>query len=290
MTLPLARITVTIASLIACSGCGAQASKSPPRASRPGVTSLVEGYVNAEEIRCSWGIAESCLFAGRAHDFGLGVRRDQKRALSYFRMACSLGLVDGCVLAGIQTVELGDRAHFADVLAVWADACENGSYSGCYAAGKTLAFDPHGMGTPRDMPRARMYLGRACAARYLPACGLEAVIVVYLKETSSYAAARDKLEEACKLRERESCHHLGQLELDGTFGPRNERAAGQYFLQACNGGWGAACAALAYMWAKGVGTTVNAEKASKLTTVACALEFEPACDVLRDPSRELPAP
>jgi TPR repeat protein len=140
------------------------------------------------------------------------------------------------------------------------------------------------------MPRGRTYLAKACAARYLPACALEAVLVVHLKETSSYPAAREKLEQACKLRERESCHYLAQLELDGTFGPVDERTAGEHFWQACNEGWGAACAALAYMWAKGVGTSVNVEKARKLTSMACALKYEPACEVLRDPSRELPPP
>jgi len=230
------------------------------------------------------------MLAGHAYDFGLGVARDAQRALSYFRRACSFGVIDGCVTAGAITVELGDRAHFADVLATWEDACEKGSEAGCNAGGITLALDPMGLGTPRDMLRGRTYLAKACAARYLPACGLESVIVVHLKETSSYAAAREKLERACRLQERESCHYLAQFELDGTFGPVNERTAGEHFLQACDQGWGAACAALAYMWAKGVGTSVNVDKAKKLTQVACALKYEPACQVLRDPSRELPPP
>jgi uncharacterized protein len=284
----------TIVSAIACCGCTTQTPKpeapKPAEAPIPALMDVVEGFVNGEEIRCSWGLADSCLFAGEAHDYGMGVPRDQKRALSYFQRACSLGLVNGCVKAGIARVELGDQAHLADALAVWEEACEKGSYAGCHAAGMTLAFEPPGMGTPSEVQRARMYLAKACAARFLRACGVEAVLVVYLKETSSYATAREKLEEACKLRERESCHYLAQLELDGTFGPVDERTAGQHFFQACNGGWGAACAALAYLWANGIGTSVNPDKAKKLTAMACALKYEPACEVHRDPTRQLPPP
>lgn len=270
-------------------GCATEAPR-PAQAPLPGVTSLVEGFVNAEEIRCSWGLAESCSFTGEAYHLGMGVPRDLKRALSYFQRACSLGSTDGCVMSGVITVKRGDRTNSADVLATWEESCGKGSYAGCYAAGATLTFDPHGLGTRRDMPRGRMHLAKACSARYLPACALEAVIVVHLKETSSYAAAREKLEEACTLRERESCHYLAQFELDGTFGPVDERTAGKHFLQACNEGWGAACAALAYMWARGIGTSVNADKAKQLTEVACALKHEPACKVLRDPGEALPPP
>src|SRR5688572_13007944 len=92
----LVRYTLTLASAIASGGCATEAPK-PAEAPLSGVTSLLEGYVNAEEVRCSWGLAESCTFTGEAYHLGMGVPRDLQRALSYFQRACSLGSTDGCV-------------------------------------------------------------------------------------------------------------------------------------------------------------------------------------------------
>jgi TPR repeat protein len=135
-----------------------------------------------------------------------------------------------------------------------------------------------------------MYLAKACAARYLPACGLAAALVFELKETSGYVAARAQLVEVCQLRERETCHYLAQCEFDGTFGTKDELAAGRHFFQACNDDWGPSCSALAYFHAKGIATPASADKARKLYARACALRHEPACEVLRHPDRDLPSP
>jgi uncharacterized protein len=220
----------------------------------------------------------------------MGVSRDLNRARSYFQRACSLGSTDGCVMAGVMTVELGDRARFAQVLDGWEKACEKGSYAGCRAAGATLALDPQGLGTPRDMSRGRAYLAKACALRDLPACGMGAAIVVELKETSSYANAHQQLVQACQLQERESCHYLAHQELEGTFGTKDEASAARHFWQACAASYSASCFALAYMVANGIGVTVDAGKARELVSRSCALGHRPACEARRHPERELSPP
>jgi TPR repeat protein len=186
-------------------------------------------------------------------------------------------------------VDLGDKAHWADVLPLWEQACEKGSFAGCEAAGATLTVDPDGLGTPRDMARGRAYLAKACAAHFLPACSGESTLVVRLKETEKYAAAHAQLLEACNQRDREACHFLGQQELAGTFGPRDELSAGRHFWQSCYDDWGPGCAALAYMQQKGIATPVDPDKAKRLTERACVLEYAPSCEALRHPERDLPA-
>jgi TPR repeat protein len=251
---------------------------------------LINGFVEAQAIRCSWGLAEPCRFTGEAYHLGMGVAQDAKAAARYFERACSLGSTDGCVMSALMVVERGDRAHFGDVLTSWEQACENGSYLGCARAGVTLALDPLALGTPRDIPRGRMLLAKACAARFMPACGTGAALVVELKQTSEYAAAHEQLLGACRLHERESCAYLAARELDGTFGTKDEQAARTHFLQSCNDDWGAACWGLAYMWAKGIGAAVNLDNAKRLASRACVLRYQPACDMLRYPERELPPP
>jgi TPR repeat protein len=295
MKLRLIRSTLSVAWVLACCGCAPETAKpaAPPTRAAPRewtVLPVVDAFVEVQAIRCSWGLAEPCRFAGEAYHLGIGVPRDLERASSYFQRACVLGSMDGCAMSGAMTVVRGDRAHFADVFPLWERACENGSYLACSKAGIALALDPQGLGIPRDMPRGRRYLAKACAARFLPACGAGSALVFELKETASYATARQQLIEACELHERESCHYLGQAELDGTLGVRDEHAAGNYFWDACRDDWGPSCSALAYMHAKGIGTPVNFDQARKLTSRACVLEFQPACEVLRHPERELPRP
>jgi TPR repeat protein len=247
--------------------------------------------VYAQSIRCSWGIAEQCAFTGEAYHLGMGVPRDIKRASSFFQRACTLGDLDGCVMAAYMTVQLGEQAQFTEVLATWEKACEEGSYSGCAMAGMTLSVDRMHLGTPRDIPRGRAYLEKACAARDMRACGAAAALVIELKEVSNYEAARARLVQACELHERESCHYLAQCELDGTFGKSDAVAAGRYFLQACNDGWAASCSAVAYMISKRVGTRGSAgPDIRKFLGAACTLGHEPACEALRDPKRPLPPP
>lgn len=244
----------------------------------PDLVPMIDGYVYGQSIRCSWGIAEQCSFTGEAYHLGMGVPRDLERALMYFRRACSLGSVDGCVMTGFVTVKLRKQGEYANVLANWEQACEKGSYAGCGLAGATLSTDPHKMGTPLDVVRGRQYLAKACSARDMTACGMVAALIIEQKETSSYPAARAQLTEACQLHERQSCHYLGQSELDGTFGAVDVVSAGDHFLQACNDGWGASCSALADLHERGIGTPVDLVKARKLNVAACTLGHQPACE------------
>jgi TPR repeat protein len=117
-----------------------------------------------------------------------------------------------------------------------------------------------------------------------------AKLVLVLKETSSYAQAHQQLVEACQLDERESCHHLANAELTGTFGTRDESLAARHFWQACGLGLRASCAAIAYLVANGIGVEKDRTKAEDLTFRACALGYEPACESLRHPERNLPPP
>jgi uncharacterized protein len=263
---------------MASMACGTQppkAAATSPCATDP----IVEGFFRAQTIRCSWGVAEQCELAGAAYQLGLGVERDLAQAREYFRRACALGAQDGCVLSGVVALELGERQQAAEIVAAWERACESGSFTGCHAAGTTLTMDPQKLGIAKNMPQGRAYLAKACAMRYLPACGLDAYLTLQQQETASYARAHTQLVEACGLRERESCHHLAKMELDGTFGPKNESAAVQHFWQACKLGLGAACGAVAYLIANGRGVRQDLRRAKSLVEEACSrLGYAAACD------------
>jgi TPR repeat protein len=228
------------------------------------------------------------MFVGDAYLWGLGVAPDEVASAAYYHRACSLGMLEACVSAGLADVEHQKR-NVVDVLAdVWGPACEKGSYNACFLAGFVLARDNEKTAI-RDVPRGRAYLEKACAARYLRACYDIAVLVIESRDTSGYAAAHQQLIEGCRLREEESCHYLGLMEMEGTFGERNERQAAEHFWRACYDGSGESCLAVAYLAAKGV---VNRDQdfRKNLVDQGCRFGYQVACEALEHPERELPPP
>jgi len=234
-------------------------------------------------------MAAECLFTGQAYHLGLGVPRDPKSAFPYFQRACALGSEDGCVLESSLRLDRGEVSA-VDAVAHFEKACAGGSFGGCYAAGGLLTVAPR-QGLALDIPRGRTYLAKACAARYLPACGLGAVLIGQLHETANYAAARAQLIEGCRLSDPDSCDYLARSELEGTFAPKDEAAAAQHFATACSFGRAESCLSLAYVEYQGKGTPRDLHKAARLVTNIChELHYEPACEVIRHPERGIPAP
>lgn len=234
-------------------------------------------------------MAAECLFTGQAYYMGLGVPRDPKSAFPYMQRACSLGSEEGCVLESSLRLDRGEMSA-TDAVARFEKACVKGSFSGCYLAGSYLTADPQ-EGLPLDVPRGRAYLAKACAAKYLPACALDAALVAHLHETANYAAARQQLMEGCRLSDADSCHFLARSELEGTLAPKDDAAAGQHFATACSLGRAESCLALAYLEDKGIGTSHDVDKAAQRVAKICQeLHYEPACEVTRHPERGIPAP
>jgi len=281
-----------IAALLGGAGC---AAKPPPRATLAGVPApsaeeMAAAFVKGQSIRCSWGLAEACMSVGDAYAYGLEVSADAVASMEYYRRACSVGATDGCVRVGIEEVNRRLRHLPAVVADTFEPACEKGSYWGCYAAGIALARDPEGHGSPSDIPRGRAYLERACAARYLPACYEGAALVVQLGETSSYGAVNERLIQGCQLRETQSCHYLGLMALQGTFGARDELGAANYFVRGCRHGLGESCLALAYLYQTRLVRPPEGEPVKKLLWEACRIDYQPACDAMKHPERGLPPP
>lgn len=160
---------------------------------------------------------------------------------------------DDCAWSASLTLKLGEKERYPELLVIWERACEKGSVFGCYAASLAWTVKATEPGLETDVARGRALFPKACAARYMAACGAEARLVAQVRDTASYATARAQLVEACKLRDRESCYFLGLVELYGTFGPKQETAAAVRFWEACRVGQVDSCAALAYFNAVGLG-------------------------------------
>jgi uncharacterized protein len=274
------RIWSGLIAAVACLGCASR----PKAAAVPSCPKdfRLEGYVRAQAIRCEWGLKEQCAFVGSAYMSGLWVSRDRAQARRYYQRACELGSQDHCVESTVLSLELRQNVRVPDVLAVWEKACAAGSAYGCHTLGIALAVDAYELGLQLDMLRGRSYLAKACAARYLPACGWEAALVVKLQEKSGYSAAHSQLLDACRRQERESCYFLATMDFAGTFAAVDEVAARRNLARSCSLGWGNACAALAWFNDEGIGGEQSSANARALARQSCELlEHKPSCDALR---------
>jgi hypothetical protein len=133
----------------------------------------------------------------------------------------------------------GVRRRSADALALFAEACREGSGKGC--ALSALINAGH-----NDDPRAER------------------------------AAAGD-FDAACAQGEASGCVQHALLELEGLGTYRDEEAAAAALDAACTQGAAIACAHLATLSGKGLGVAKDAARAAKLLEKACKGGFKPAC-------------
>jgi hypothetical protein len=102
-----------------------------------------------------------------------------------------------------------------------------------------------GFGGPREEPRARAILDRACRAGEASACAFLGLIhteglgVPYRPEYFRVGATLWK--RACELGRAAACWHYGSLLRGGHGVPRNPSLAVRYFRQACSMGDSAGC-------------------------------------------------
>ncbi len=267
------RMLLRTAAAVVSTACAAAAP--PPTAAAVAKTcepdSVVEGYVLAQEVRCTWGVASQCAFAGSAYQFGLGVERDVRKSWDYYRKACDLGAQDGCVSFGILSMKLGEKQRYPELIPMWERACEAGEMSGCHTAGLVWTGDTDAadLGVAKDVARGRAFFAKGCAARYMLSCGQVARWALREKDSANYEKSHALLIEACKLRERESCDRLARAELLGRFGQKDEAAAALHFWEACKVGLAPACGALAYLNDVGIGVPKDAAKARELADFTC---------------------
>lgn len=145
-----------------------------------------------------------------------------------------------CVDFGVALLYgTGVRRRAADALALFVDACRDGSAKGCAMSAVVRA------GNNED-PRAER------------------------------AAASD-FEAACAAGEPSGCVNRALMELEGLGTYRDEEAAATALDAACTQGVAIACAHLAALAHKGVGVPANAERSRALEARACVAGFKRAC-------------
>lgn len=117
----------------------------------------------------------SCMRAGEQVQTGRGAERDDTRAITLFQQGCRFGEAQSCAIAGDLLLDARRPAEDkARGLAAYVSACVGHNGYGCLKA--AIAFH-EGLGTKRDLERARMHFGKACDFNEQDGCRLEKALM-----------------------------------------------------------------------------------------------------------------
>jgi TPR repeat protein len=183
--------------------------------------------------QCDKGHAGSCYQLGLLYRGGLGVPRDDARALGLFDKACTGGSLMGCVSQGLQyQYGYGTAKDFNKSLALFKRACDEGEEYGCLNLGVVIE---RGEGAPKDDARAAQLYKHACNGGVATACV-----------------------------------DVGRLTQRGAGGlTADDALAFHLFKRACDGRNGAGCAELGRCYEAGRGVTADLARAMDLYQHAC---------------------
>ena len=193
---------------------------------------------------CEKRSATGCVNLGDMYSEGRGLGKDDDKALSFYELACGIDGARGCGLAaktifGRRTPSADDVAHAVDLarrgcqkkdgvscavlasayesgkpptvardfvraFASYDDACDAGAADGCMKAAQMLE---RGLGTTRDMTRARNRYTMACLRRDAKGCAATAAF--YLRGDGGAQADPSRAKilygRACALGDKPSC-------------------------------------------------------------------------------------
>ncbi len=121
------------------------------------------------ERECNQGNMHSCTREGVMTAFGTwGHKKDYIRARGFLEKACNGGDHEGCKeLAVLYQYGRGVAKDEKKALSLHSKACEAKNSTACYFAAE---LHQYGRGTKKDQAKAREYLSKACASGYRSAC------------------------------------------------------------------------------------------------------------------------
>ncbi|MCH7892473.1 MAG: SEL1-like repeat protein, partial [Gemmatimonadetes bacterium] len=181
---------------------------------------------------CDAGDLEICDMLGVRYETGVGVTRDQARALSLFQRACDGEVLLGCTHLGLMYENgVGVTPDLASAVSLYERACDGGEMLGCANLG--VSYE-RGEGVTQDPARAVSFYEQACGGG-----------------------------------EMLGCTNLGSMYRTGAGVAQDLGTAVSLYQRACDGGMMESCANLAISYERGDGVTADVATAASLYRRAC---------------------
>jgi len=133
-------------------------------------------------LACKYGNANGCINMALAYRYGRGIKKSDTLALRYYEKTCKVYKYD-CADLGViyEKAELGVKRDFKKAIWYYRNACVAGNTEGCYKLGNMYYF---ARGVKRSYTKAFQYYKRACEGlewRYGMPEGCNNLAVLYEK-------------------------------------------------------------------------------------------------------------
>lgn len=226
------------------------------------------------------GDTDGCLGVGLMYMYAIGTNGDHKKAMEYYKKACSGGNALACSnLASIYDNGSGnipqDKIMASELYMV---GCNGGDVFACNNLGYMYA---NGIGVEKDYFKSLQYYKFACDMGSSLGCyNLGLLSNTY----NVFGLNKDKLGlldlnyVACNQGDLIGCANLGYMYATGKHNaPKNPFNAVKYLNIACEGGILSSCNNLAIFYENGDGVRQNLNKALELYGLACDKGLNKAC-------------
>jgi len=186
---------------------------------------------------------EACNQLGAAYRKGRGIAQDLQKAFSLFGQSCEDGNGNACAnVSSMYEAGEGMAADLELAVAFAAKACDDDPSPDladtCAHAG-VLLFE--GEGVKHDPARAVAYFTRACERAATTCHGLAVATAKGVGTKKNLPKARELYRTACDAGNLAACNNLGDLERRGLGGPKDLADATLLFKRACDGEVDVAC-------------------------------------------------
>jgi serine/threonine protein kinase/TPR repeat protein len=231
--------------------------------------------------QCDRGHLGSCSSLGQMLEAGLGVARDEERALDVYRRACEGGHGLSCFSLGrMIDEEKGGAADPAQVFLLFRKACDLGDPQGCHGVAVKLSdleqqAEVAGDLDKRDARRKEIadLFRRGCDGGFARACTSLAIMMDQGELGADGRAKADALyERACAKGEPAACALKGGLGRTGQL----DRADPTLLRRACLAGYGYGCNVLGIVL-EGKGSIEGPGSASVAYQRGCNVKEGDAC-------------
>jgi hypothetical protein len=228
---------------------------------------------------CEMGDRNGCVGLAVRMFRGNGLPKDTEKAVTLLQRECDAGSFNGCAqLALVDAFELPRPT--AQALPLGLRACNGGDSQGCLAVGHMYK---QGKGAPKDLPRAREYMERACqeGKGIGIACGeVGALYAAGEGAPKDDATAFRYFELGCHMPlGLETCQSAATFSEQGRGTPKDYKRALGFLKHGCDEADRRACARMGHIFT--LTNPPNVERSSTFYKKACDLGDPDSCKALQ---------
>jgi uncharacterized protein len=218
---------------------------------------------------CDAYVPDACSTLGSLYLNGLGVEKDEARAVLLFEQSCNEGSNSGCGRAGaVMLYGFAGRAVNPEVgIPMSEKSCAGGFGIACNNLGRVYF---QGKLVPTNQPLALRYFERACILQERGGCSNAGDVYLDGKgAVADSAKAFSFYSKACSLREGSACMQMGSMLYYGNGIRTDKGLAANAFVAACNLNNAQGCTLAAQRFDKGDGVAQDQSRATLLFAKAC---------------------